>query len=281
MISSRNVSNVQELTGTTVNVSTHYYAIRFDNGAAGAAMPNPRTYYVAVDSNRDPFTGRSRAGRYVLQSWVNDVLPPVILPVSRRVSAGRPTLVARVVDVGRTMFDPGSGVDPYSLVIGYRRALVGAAAYDPISGLAVFPLPRQAPVLRPGRQRLLIGASDNQEAKNVNTASEELIPNSSVRAVQLRVVSAPTVTWLAPAARECARGPERLVVAADSPTRVRSVRFLDGRQTIAVVRRGTAGLYATTWRTGREPRGRHVLRAVVVDAKSRRASALRNVRVCR
>jgi hypothetical protein len=77
------------------------------------------------------------------------------------------------------------------------------------------------------------------------------------------------------------RGTVGLVVTAGSSRPVRSVAFLDGRRTIASVRRGTAGLYSTTWRTARASKGRHVLRAVVTDAAGRRATAERVVRICR
>jgi hypothetical protein len=72
----------------------------------------------------------------------------------------------------------------------------------------------------------------------------------------------------------------RLVVAASATTRIRSVRFLDGRQPIATVRRASEGIYATTWSTTLETHGRHVLRAVV-NARNGDFTAERVVRVCR
>jgi hypothetical protein len=115
----------------------------------------------------------------------------------------------------------------------------------------------------------------------VNTAGENVLPNSSFLRVGLRVVNAPTVAWLAPEERECVERRARLTVVAGSPARIRSVRFLDGTRTIATVRRGAAGLYSATWPTARAKSGTHRLRAVVVDAKGREASATRPVRVCR
>ena len=135
-----------------VNANPLTFDYRADIGTAGAETPRAKTYYVVVDSGRDVFTGRSLAGRYLLHSWVDDVFPPAAELVTTRVSAGRPTLVLRVIDgpVARS----ASGVNPLSLTIGYSRTLIGAVAYDPASGLAVFPLPREAPALAAGRRTI-------------------------------------------------------------------------------------------------------------------------------
>jgi subtilisin family serine protease len=277
VLGSRDENDVQGAAGTPVNVNSLTFGYRADIGAAGAALPLPGTYYVSVDSGRDPFTGASQAGRYILRAWVNDVDPPLILPVARRVSAGRPTLVARVID---GLFRPESGVDPLSLAIGYRGVLVGAAAYDPFSGLALFPLPRQAPVLRRGKQRALVVASDYQEAKNTASIGDDVLPNTNVVDVPLNVVGSPTVTWLAPERRECVARRANLLVLAGSTARVRAVRFFADGKRIGIDRSGGAQLYSATWRRGGARKGAHLLRAVVVDAKGRTAAAERTVRVC-
>jgi subtilisin family serine protease len=277
VLGSRDENDVQGYAGTPVNVNGLTFGYGADIGAAGAALPLPGTYYVSVDSGSDPFTGRSLAGRYTLQSWVNDVDPPVVLPVTRRVSAGRSTLVARVLD---GLFKRESGVDPLSLVIAYRGVLLGAAAYDPSSGLAVFSLPREAPALRPGGLQAVVVASDYQEAKNTAVLGDDVLPNTSAAFVPLRVVKGPAVTWLQPGKRRCAARREALLVAASSTARVRGVRFFADGKRIGVVRRGGAQLYGMTWRRAGARKGRHVLRAVVVDAKGHTAAARRTVRVC-
>jgi len=278
VLGSRDENDVQGYAGTPINVNNLTFGYRADIGAAGAALPTPGDYFVAVDSGRDIFTDRRLAGQYVLRAWVNDVNPPLVLPVTRRVAAGRSTIVVRVID---GIFRPESGVDPLSLAIGYRGVLVGAAAYDQLAGLAVFALPQQAPPLRPGKTPTTVIASDFQEAKNTATVSEDVLPNTAVVSMDIQVVRGPVVTWLAPERRECVPRNARLVAVASSTAKVRSVRFLDGRERIAVDRRGPAGLYAVTWRTRGERKGVHVLRAVVVDAKGRTAVADRAVRVCR
>ncbi len=278
VLGSQDEGDVQGFAGTPVNVNPLTFDYRVDLGAAGASLPRPKTYYVSVDSGSDPFTGRSLPGRYLLQSWVDDVSPPLVVPITTRVSSGRPTLVARVLD---GVFEPGSGVDPLSLAVGYGRVLVGAAAYDSLSGIAVFPLSREAPALRRGTTRAVVVASDYQESKNVNTSGEEIMPNTAFRLARIRVVDAPTVTWLAPEQGACVRRQGRLVVVAGSPARIRSVRFLDGARQIALVRRGAAGLYGASWSTKGLPRGRRTLRALVTDVRGRTAVADRPVRLCR
>ena len=61
---------------------------------------------------------------------------------------------------------------------------------------------------------------------------------------------------------------------------IRNVRFFDGNRRLRLVRKGVAGLYTMTWRTGSAKRGLHRLRAVVTAGK-RTAEASRVVRVCR
>jgi hypothetical protein len=279
LLGSKDENDVQGAAGTPVNVNPLTFDFRIDVGAAGAALPRPKSYYVAVDSGRDIFTGQLNPGEYLLRAWVNDVVPPLILPVTTRVSAGRPTLVARIVD--GAFGEPASGVDPLSLVIAVRNVLVGAAVYDAGSGLAIFPLPTPVPELRVGRTRAVVVGSDLQEAKNVNTFGEDVMPNTNARAVQLRVVAGPTVDWLLPETNACAVAAQNLVVVAGSTARIRSVRFFDGERRIATDASGAAGLYNVTWRTRGLPRGRHQVRAVVTDAGGRTATATRRVRLCR
>jgi hypothetical protein len=194
--------------------------------------------------------------------------------ITSRVAAGRPTLALRVLDLG-------AGVDPFSLVIGYGRALVAAAAYDPVSGIAVFPLPREAPVLRAGQRQLGASAADFQEAKNVDSVGDELLPNTAFASGNITVVNGPAITWVTPEPNECATATTPLLVIGSSTATLRSVRFLDGSKPITTVTRGTAGIYSATWKRGSAAKGRHTLRAVLTDAKGRHAEAQRVIRVCK
>ena len=210
----------------------------------------------------------------MLRAWVDDLQPPLVGLITNRVAAGRPTIALRVIDLG-------AGVDPYSLVIGYGRALIAAAAYDPASGIALFPLPRQAPVLKAGKPTLNASAADFQEAKNVDSVGDELLPNTAFASGKITVVNRPTVTWLTPEVNECTVGQAPLVVLASSTAAVRSVRFFDGRKLLATDKQGGAGLFTAVWKRGGAAKGKHTLRAIVTDAKGRKAEAQRVVRVCK
>ena len=258
-LGSPNERDVQGYAGTPVNVNELLVDFGIDLGAAGSSFPKVQRFYVTVDSASDPFTHRSLPGRYVLRSWVNDVRPPRLRLLTRRVAKGRPTIVAHVTDAG-------AGVDPLSLVIAYRGVLVGAALYDPTSGIAIFPLPPQAAKFPGGRTRAVLSASDFQESKNVNGVGDNILPNTTFRPVSITGVSGPAVTWVSPAENQCVSKTVSLVVVAGSTKPVRSVRFLvDGKQ-IASDRRGAADVYTGTWQTRFAPPGRHRLAAVATDS---------------
>ena len=274
LLGSPDENDVQGYPGTPVNVNSLTFGYRADVGAAGLLFPRRGRYFVAVDSGSDEYTGRSFAGGYILRTWQNDVRPPRIRLVTKRIAAGRSLVAARVTD-------RGAGVDPISLVIAYRRVLVGAAAYDPGSGLALFSIPGAAPAFRAGRTPAVFLASDFQEAKNVDQAGANVLPNTRFQPARIRVVRGPALTWLIPASRGCAARRQSLLVAASSSARIRSVRFYDGKRGVATVRRGVAGLYSATWRTRRAKKGRHALRAVVLDRRGRTLSARHVMRICR
>jgi len=273
LLASRDENDVQGYAATPVNANVLTSEYRLDVGVAGAVFPREKRYYVAVDSGRDVFTGRSLAGAYVLRSWVNDLTPPRFRLLTKRVTAGRPLLAARVTDLG-------SGVDPLSLVIEYRNnVLLGASLYDPSSGLALFGIPRTAPPVRHGLFKGAALAADNQESKNVDQIGANVLPNTTIKRVNIRGTSGPTVTWLLPLGTSCVKGSASLAVAASAPGKIRTIRFFDGKRLIKTVRKGTIGLYTASWRTGAAKRGPHKLR-VVVQSRGRVLQARRNVRVC-
>ena len=273
-LGSPNERDVQGYAGTPVNANELMFDFHVDIGAAGASFPKVQRFWIAVDSSSDAFTHRPLPGAYVLRSWVNDVTPPKIRLLTRRVTAGRPTIVARVID-------KGAGVDPLSLVIAYRGVLVGAVVYDPVTGIALFPLPKAAAKIPKGRTRAVVTASDFQEAKNVDSVGDEIMPNTSFRPVKITGVAGPALTWVSPAENQCVAKTAGLVVVASSNKRLRSVRFFaDGKQ-IGIDRKGAAELYSGSWRTRLAPTGRHVLRAVALDAGGRTLAATRHVRICR
>ena len=224
MLGSPDENDVQGYAGTPVNVNNLTIDYPLDIGAAGTVFPRTKTYYVAVDSGHDVFTGRSLAGAYVLRAWVDDLRPPLLGLITDRVAAGRPTIALRVLD-------EGAGVDPFSLVIGYGQVLIGAYAYDPVSGVALFPLPTQAPKLKVGKPVLAASAADYQEAKNVDSVGDELLPNTAFAEGRIDVVDGPTINWLVPEVREC-------VPATDAADRRRR---LDGGYSLGTVPRWPEG----------------------------------------
>jgi minor extracellular serine protease Vpr len=271
-LGSLNEDDVQGYPGTPLNVNGLTFEYQFDNGAAAVDFPHEGRYFVAVDSRADPYTDLPLRGPYLLHSWQNDVTPPRFKFLTKVVSAGRPLLAAVATD-------RGAGVDPLSLVIGYKQTLLLAALYDPVSGLALWPLDG-APRVRLGKTPMIALASDYQESKNIDQAGA-LLPNTAFRSFRLRAVAGPTITWLLPRPRACVSRVEGLFVSAGSTRGVRSVRFLDGRRLIAKRTEGIETLYDAPWRTRKAHRGRHVLRAVVTDRRGKTASARRLVRVCR
>ncbi len=280
ILGSPDENDVQGQGATPINVNNFTFGYRIDVGAAGVTFPRPKRYWISVDSGRDIFTGVPRHGPYALKSWVNDVYPPLVRIVSARVTAGHPLVIARVLDYPARGRD--SGIDPTSLVLSYRRALVGASAYDPVTGYAIFGLPSNAPRIPIGRTNAMILAADFQESKNVTTPGGSILPNTTVASIRLRGVAGPTVTWLDPERTQCVNSRrQQLLVAADSDKRLRTLTFFDGGKRISRVTGTTAQLYASTWPTARAKRGRHALTVVVRDAAGREARATRSVRVCR
>jgi hypothetical protein len=273
-LGSPNERDVQGYAGTPVSVNELTFDFGIDIGAAGASFPKVQRFYVSVDSGSDEFTHRSLPGAYILRSWVNDMRPPKIEVLTKRVAVGRPTIVAHVVD-------KGAGVDPLSLVIAYRGALVGAALYDPVSGTAIFPLPTQAPRIKKGRNRTVLSASDYQEAKNVNSVGNDIQPNTAFQPVRITGVSGPALTWVTPAENACVGKTAGLLVAASSTKRITSVRFFVDGQQVDIDRKGGSDLFAGSWKTQRSPAGRHALRAIATDAAGRTIASTRRVRVCR
>jgi len=271
-LGSLNEDDVQGYPGTPLNVNGLTFEYEFDNGAAGVAFPPEGRYFVAVDSRADPFTNEPLRGPYILRFWRNDVTPPKLHMLTGRVSAGHPLLAGIVTD-------RGSGVDPLSLVIGYKNVLLLAALYDPSSGLVIWLLDG-APKIGVGRTGMLAIASDYQESKNVDQAGENILPNTTFRRFKLRGVKGPALSWLLPKPNACAARRESLVVAAGSTRTVRSVTFYDGGHKISRQSGSSSGIYAATWKTGKAHRGRHVLLAVVRDRRGARAEARRILRVC-
>jgi hypothetical protein len=273
LLGSPNENDVQGIAGTPVNSNSLMFDFKADVEAAATVFPRTKRYYVSVDSGSDPFTGQAFPGQYLLRTWVDDLTPPAMRLLSTRVAAGRPTLAARTTD-------SQSGVDPLSIVVGYNNIVLGAAAYDPASGVALFPIPANAPAFKAGKRAATLSASDFQETKNVNTIGTNVLPNTTFKGVKLTVVTGPALTWVVPLTNACAAKTERLLVVASSTKKIESVTFFDGKKKLKTIKTGLQGLYAQDWSTKGARKGKHVLHATVRDAGGRTFSASRPVRVC-
>jgi minor extracellular serine protease Vpr len=264
--------------GIPVNVNGQLPDFLYSIGAAGGVFLPPGRYYISVDSGRDLFSGRALAGRYTLRSWINDVRPPTVRVITRTLSSGRPTIVAKVTDAK-------SGVDPHGLQLFFgpstRRSSVGASLFDAANGIATFSIPRSALPLEPGAQFMQVVASDYQEAKNINTESNSPLPNTRFQGFRAEAVPRPTITWITPEKGRCLAARQRLLVVANDNVQISSVGFFDGNRQIGRVRKNVAGLYEMTWRTSGKRKGAHALTAVASDVRGREAEASQTVRICK
>ena len=141
------------------------------------------------------------------------------------------------------------------------------------------PAPGQAPALKAGKRLLNGTAADFQEAKNVDSVGDELLPNTAFASGNITVVNGPAITWVTPETNECEAAQTPLVVIASSTIAMRAVRFFDGRKLLATDKRRCRYLLRGLATRG-AAKGKHTLRAIVTDAKGSKAEAQRVVRVC-
>jgi hypothetical protein len=145
----------------------------------------------------------------------------------------------------------------------------------------VFPLPGAAPKLTAGKTRAIFESSDYQEAKNVETISKNILPNTTFRLAVIHVVAGPAVSWVNPPPEVCLARTTRLLVTASASAGVRSVRFTEHGKRVGGKVSGAGGLWAADWNTAHVKQGRHVVTATVRDRRGRTFAANRVFRVCR
>jgi subtilisin family serine protease len=132
----------------------------------GAVLPEPRTYEFVFDTPT-----RAKPGAFVFRFWVDDTSPPAIRILGRKDRIGRPIRVS--------VRDAGSGVDPHSL-----NARVGGRSVRFRYAHGVLLLRTKG--LRPGRQALMVKASDYQETKNMEDVGP-VLPNTRVLHTTVRL----------------------------------------------------------------------------------------------
>jgi len=125
----------------------------------GAVLPVPRTYEFVFDTPT-----RAKPGAFVFRFWIDDTSRPSIRLLGHKDRIGRPIRVA--------VRDSGSGVDPRSLKARVGRKWV---RFKYAHGVLLL----RTKGLRPGRQALMVKASDYQETKNMEDVGP-VLPNTRV-----------------------------------------------------------------------------------------------------
>ena len=179
--------------GTPVNANGQLPDFLFGLGVAGRTSRRLGSYYVSVDSGRDPFTGQ------VLCQEVRPALVGQRREASEGPGSSRP-------DLERPPEHRGEGHRPARAWTGYRmQLLVHREAADPPAGDALRPADRDRrppdPAERaaqPGTQFMKLVASDFQESKNVDTEANA-VAEHPVKGSRGSRSSRPAVTWVTPA----------------------------------------------------------------------------------
>ncbi len=125
----------------------------------GAVLPEPGTYEFVFDTP----TG-AKPGAFTFRFWVDDTSPPTILILHHKDAIGQPIRLA--------VRDSGSGVDPQSLHAKVGGRWVRLTYSD---GVLLLRTSR----LHPGRQAVMVRASDYQETKNMEDVGP-VLPNTRV-----------------------------------------------------------------------------------------------------
>jgi subtilisin family serine protease len=144
-------------TGLPIRINPYKNGFYDVEPAVGVFRPTPGAYDVVFDTS-----SRAAAGRFTFRFWVNDTTRPTVRLLTPRIAPGAPLrLLVR---------DRGSGVDAQSLY-GVVDGSFGSVVYNPRTHQARLDFGR----LKPGRHRLVFGASDWQETKNNENAAGTLM----------------------------------------------------------------------------------------------------------
>jgi subtilisin family serine protease len=158
LVAANDENRVVGYTGMPVGLNPYQGFYRAEP-AVGAVLPEPRTYEFVFDTPT-----RAKPGAFAFRVWVDDTSPPSIRVLGHRARIGRPIRVA--------VRDSGSGVDPHSL-----KARIGGrwVRFRYSHGALVL----RTKGLRPGRQAMMVRASDYQETKNTEDVGP-VLPNTRV-----------------------------------------------------------------------------------------------------
>jgi subtilisin family serine protease len=162
LVAGTDENRVVGYTGYPVNLNP-YQTFGALEPVVGDVLPDPGDYSFVFDT-----PSAATAGPFTFRFWVNDVTPPTVKLLGR----SGDNLLLRITDAG-------SGVDPRSLdatVDGVRRPVRWAAGRASIA----------TGFLSPGLHRLVVAASDYQEAKNMEDVGP-VLPNTRTLRTTFRV----------------------------------------------------------------------------------------------
>jgi subtilisin family serine protease len=158
LVADNDENRVVGYTGLPVGLNP-YQGFDQPEPVVGAVLPEPGAYEFVFDTP----TG-AKPGAFMFRFWVNDTSPPSIRLLQHKDKIGEPIRLA--------VRDSGSGVDQRSF-----RAKVGGRwvrfRYD--RGVLLL----RTRGLRPGRQAVMVKASDYQETKNMEDVGP-VLPNTRV-----------------------------------------------------------------------------------------------------
>jgi minor extracellular serine protease Vpr len=152
LLRGRDENNLVGESGLPLDVGPISFTSGTVEPSAGLWWAPSGEYTVAVDSG-----SRRGEGRYRLRVWVNDLTPPSIVPLTRHVRAGRPSVVRLRIT------DSQSGVDPRTLIGELGTQAPEPLGYDQRTRVATLVLPP----LRPGTYTLAAFAADYAQTKDV------------------------------------------------------------------------------------------------------------------
>ena len=266
-----------------MNVNSFTLDYELNVGAAGAVFPRPKTYYFSIDSGRDAANTRQDGGRPVPAPLVDQrrVRRRGSSLVTRRVAAGRPTIVVRVHDPEprpRTM----SGIDPTLARPRLPRRAPRRVRLRPLR--AASPSSRSRPAPRRSRRatcRPIVVAADYQETKNIVTpGGTSCRTRSSAARPHPRSHGAGRDAGSSRRRRVPARAGRRSSSPPAPPPRISSVRFLDGEPADRHRQAGERRALRGGWMRAQARRaGTRCARSSPTPAG--RGQRTRTVRVCR
>jgi subtilisin family serine protease len=158
LVSGEDENRIVGYTGIPARVNP-YLGFASAAPVVAAVLPDPGTYEFVFDTP----TG-AKPGAFRFRFWVGDTSPPSIRLLRRTDRIGRPIRLA--------VHDSGAGVDPRSL-----RARVGDRSVRLAYSHGLLTLRTRG--LHPGRQPLVVTASDFQETKNMEDVGP-VLPNTRV-----------------------------------------------------------------------------------------------------